>query len=78
MALKRLLELVCDLCHTKKVVDLLAGAEGQAAPPVEQMIGWYNIVTDTVQGPETYLVCSGKCMKEVAELAMKATLERKV
>ena len=80
MALKRWLELVCDICTTKKKVEL-TGEERQAdggGPTVkEQMIGWYNIVTDTEQGPETYLVCSGKCLTEVGELAMKATIERK-
>jgi len=59
------------MCPTEKTVALV-GDEGVVK---EQMIGWYNIVTDTKQGPETYLVCSGRCMKEVAELAMKATIE---
>ena len=73
MALKRWLELACDICTTKKQVELT----GQEQEVKEQMIGWYNIVTDTEQGPETYLVCSGKCLKEVGDVAMKATIERK-
>ena len=74
MALKRWLELVCGICPTKKMVELT----GDEQEVKEKMVGWYNIVTDTEQGPETYLVCSGKCLTKVGELAMKATLERKV
>ena len=74
MALKRWLELACDICPTKRQVELT----GQEEEVKQEMIGWYNTVTDTEQGPETYLTCSGKCLKEVAELATKATLERKV
>jgi hypothetical protein len=71
MALKRWIELVCDICQAKRQVELT----GQEEETKQQMVGWYNIVSDTEQGPETYLVCSGKCMKDVAELAMKATIE---
>ena len=73
MALKRWLELACDICPTKRQVELT----GQEQELKEQMVGWYNIVTDTAQGPETYLVCSGLCLKEVGDVAMKATIERK-
>lgn len=74
MALKRWLELACDICTTKKRVELT----GEQEEVKEKMVGWYNTVTDTEQGPETYLTCSGRCLKEVGELAMRATIERKV
>ena len=80
MALKRWLELVCDICTTKKRVELTGQerqADGGESQVKQEMIGWYNTVTDTEQGPETYLVCSGKCLKEVGDMAMKATIERK-